>query len=204
MGPYDPPYKSPGAEWFAYHVSKYLDDMVDVIHDVDVPTICGNVKMGFVLTREDRRIGIEVGGDRFMVEFTDEMRDALILGTGAVDVIYHLRGPKLRERMEDVLYILLQVEPRFFSQRGAKNLERLVDPEIRKQSWSREDRFLDFQDFSGQDYLTSGLQRHSWEVIPKRHNCFREFYAFALDNPGSELDEIIRKWMKQSQEFDDF
>lgn len=98
---FDPPYESPLEELFALNAIKYLDDSVDFQKQVSVETICGQFRIDFVIDTGLKKVAIECDGKESHNKSRDEWRDAMILGAGAVDVIYRLRGGDLDELVEE-------------------------------------------------------------------------------------------------------
>lgn len=131
-GPYyDPPYDSPIEDLFVVNAIKYLHEDARLDKQVEVPTICGTYYLDFVATCGDQRMAVECDGRDFHDEYRDEWRDALILGAGAVDVIYRLRGCDLTYHVEDLLYLMSRFDPYFFSERGQINLRKLAADEVK-------------------------------------------------------------------------
>lgn len=118
---YDPPYDSPLEADFAWHLVKYLDSHVKVVKQL---WIGRKYRIDFVLVdRRGRKIGIELDGKNYHLdEAKDAARDKAILATRAVEAIYRVRGKDAFWHTEDVLFLLRRMEPEYFSQRGARNL----------------------------------------------------------------------------------
>ncbi len=94
---FDPPYDSPIENDFAYNIVKYLDKGVIFDKQISVDTVCGRFRLDFIAHRSRRRIGFECDGKEFHdndvgCSARDRWRDALILETGAVEVIYRFPG----------------------------------------------------------------------------------------------------------------
>lgn len=58
-------------------------------------------------------------------------RDAALIGTGAVQVIYRLRHCDIEARLSDILYIVARSDSALFSERGQINLARLASDQAR-------------------------------------------------------------------------
>lgn len=158
---YDPPYDSPIEELFAHNAIKYLAEDVYLEKQVDVPTIGPTFRLDFVLTRDCQRIGVECDGREFHDEYRDEWRDALILASGAIDIIYRFRGADLTYHIEDLLYLMSGADPSFFSDRGRTNLEKLASDQA--------------HGFSGSD-LTPGEAVHYPPDPENGHHGIRAIY----------------------------
>jgi hypothetical protein len=132
VGPFfDPPFDSPIEELFALNAVKYLAEDASFEKQVEVPTDYGTYRLDFFVERAGQRLAIECDGREFHNEDRDQWRDALIMGTGRVDVIYRLRGCDLVYHVEDLLYLMSQADPHFFSERGRTNLPKIASDEAR-------------------------------------------------------------------------
>lgn len=158
-------YESPLEKDFSRHVVKYLADEVVVEPQVWVCTNVGRFRVDFVLSFDGRRVGIECDGRAYHDETRDRTRDFAILETGALDVVYRVRGQDAFWRIEDVLFLLAELEPEFFSEKGVDRLRwqasrrardhAVFDEELVtvRYEWDEydngpeEDRTLDFQVF---------------------------------------------------------
>jgi hypothetical protein len=132
---YAPPYERPVEDELAWHLVKYLDPEVGLLYQHRVATPAGPVWVDFVVeTVLEGGLVRRVGFD--LTEPSDdlglaEMRDALLVGTGALDAHYRLPAEAARTRLLDALAVLAQCEPNLFSERGRVNLERLASDEAR-------------------------------------------------------------------------
>jgi len=129
---YDPPYERPLEDEFAWHLVKYLQPITGLRYQVKVETPCTNAWIDFVVEHGARRIGFEIGN---LEEEKDEeqigYRDALVIGSGALDVLYRFRVADLLYRPHDALYLAAAWDPTLFSKRGHINLHTLASPEAR-------------------------------------------------------------------------
>lgn len=128
---YEPPYDSPIEDLFAVNAIKYLDPSVRLDKQVEAATPWGTFRIDFVLSGNGPRVGVECDGREFHEEYRDEWRDALLLGTGAVDTIYHLRGADLTYHVEDLLYLMSRWDGHLFSERGKVVLGKLASEQVR-------------------------------------------------------------------------
>lgn len=127
---YDPPYETPLEDELAWHLVKYLRANARLDYQAKIVTAGGTFWVDFVLTIGQQRIGIECGLlDAEADTQAERFRDALVVGSGAVDVLYRMRGTDLFYRMEDLLYLLAQAHSDAFTPRACINLERLASPE---------------------------------------------------------------------------
>jgi len=200
---YDPPYDSPLEDLFAWNAVKYLDASVTLRKQVEVDTICGTFRMDFVAIRGESRVAFECDGAEFHDELRDEWRDAMILGTGETDFIYRLRGRDLVHHLEDCLYLSSRWNPELFSSRGLSILSDLASEKAKASETNDSTRW----------YVTYGLKSHGEgyvdqisvqrtpRLLPKGVRLFwKQIYAFAQDNGGGNLDELIAKWMGDIEE----
>lgn len=129
---YDPPYERPLEDEFAWHLVKYLTPISGLRYQVPVQTACANLWVDFVMEVGGRRIGFEISDlDTPTDEEEQRYRDALLLGSGALDVLYRFRAADLMYRIHDALLLAAGWDPDLFSQRGRINLNTLASPEAR-------------------------------------------------------------------------
>lgn len=124
---YDPPYERPLEDEFAWHLVKYLSPVTSMHYQMPIKTPGASFWVDFVVEDGVRRIGFECGelqdsADPEHVRY----RDALVLGSGKLDVLWRFRGLDLLHRLHDCLYLVSQQEKALFSQRGHINLETLA------------------------------------------------------------------------------
>ncbi len=127
---YAPPYERPIEDEFAWHLVKYLDVRAGLQYQVRVETPAGPFWVDFVAEipgpqGTTRRIGFEISeadadADRVA------LRDALLVGQGALDALYRFDAGDLLYRMHDALWCVRCWEGGVFSQRGKVNLETLA------------------------------------------------------------------------------
>ena len=129
---YDPPYERPLEDEFAWHLIKYLRPITGLRYQVRVETPCTNAWIDFVIEHGARRIGFEIGSlDDVVDEEQERYRDALVIGSGALDVLYRFRAADLLYRPHDALHLAAMWDTSLFSERGRINLHTLASPEAR-------------------------------------------------------------------------
>ena len=129
---YDPPYERPLEDEFAWHLIKYLKPITGLRYQVRVETPCTNAWVDFVVEHGTRRIGFEIGSlDDTPDEEQERYRDALVIGSGALDVLYRFRAADLLYRPHDALHLAAMWDASLFSERGRINLHTLASPEAR-------------------------------------------------------------------------
>lgn len=132
---YAPPYERPVEDELAWHLVKYLDPEVGLLYQHRAITPAGPVWVDFVVEQVGpsglvRRVGLDLTEDTDDLA-SAEMRDALLVGTGALDAHVRLPAQAARTRLLDALAVLAACEPALFSPRGLVNLERLASDAAR-------------------------------------------------------------------------
>ena len=129
---YDPPYERPLEDEFAWQLVKYLEPITGLQYQVKVETPCANVWLDFVVEHGARRIGFEISALEEAADAEQERyRDALVIGSGALDVLYRFRGADLLYRPHDALLLAAQWDGAVFTERARINLNTLASPEAR-------------------------------------------------------------------------
>ncbi len=131
---YAPPYATPLADAFAWHVVKYLAPGLRLHADAAGPALGTlTTHLDFVIAcrtpRGRRRVGfVWAGADD---PAAARLHDAAVVGLGAVDVLYRLRPADVAHRLHDVLFLAAQWDDACFSERGRTNLRTLASPTAR-------------------------------------------------------------------------
>ena len=132
---YDPPYERPLEDEFAWHLVKYLSPVSGLLYQAPARTPGGTFWVDFVVERGGgsepvRRIGFEIGeGAAAQNDEAERLRDALLVGTGALDVLYRFRAPDVLHRLHDCLLLAARRDSDLFTHRGQVNLQTLASPE---------------------------------------------------------------------------
>ena len=101
---------------------------------VKVRTPAGPQHVDFVLTAANAlRVGLEISEledeqERHGREIKYAWRDALVIGSARLDVLYRFRAEDLLHRPHDVLYLASQWDPVLFTTCGQINLHTLAEP----------------------------------------------------------------------------
>jgi len=203
---YNPPYDSPIEDDFAYNIVKYLEPKSKLIPQFEVKTICGTFRIDFVIQGPAGLIGFECDGKDFHDQSRDEWRDAMILGTKAVESIYRLRGSDIYYRLEDILYIVSLWNPELFSASGIINLETLASDEARKArvEVSRSIAMINYEDEEQDSYSSRPpvylcMERRQKESPSNRRYFWEAAYAFALEVGGGNLDDVINLYRTKNK-----
>lgn len=189
---YDPPYESPIEDAFAWHAVKHLSRDAVFDKQVDALTRWGLFRLDFVIRTGSRVIGVECDGRDYHDIWRDQMRDALILGAGVVDVVYRFPGSAIFHSPEACLYCLALCEPAAFDDRGLINLHLLTSP------WTRH-YFEETRTSSGFQIMVPFDERYSRNTVHRHHldtsgnarNELRAFFEWALVRPERSLDALI-------------
>lgn len=212
MAQYEEPYESPIEQRFAWDAWKRLRPEVALEKQVWVQTHCGNFRLDFVArTPGNRRVGIECDGKNFHDRRRDEWRDALVLSTGACDVIYRLRGKDIWARPSDVLYVLTQLERELFSDSGLTTAATLAARSVKEADldpdadsfWIEysedeadpevDDPMDDPEDDpeTGPPYLY--LQRRRLDAGGSTHGLIEKI-DFSIEHAGHSLEQLLVAW----------
>lgn len=85
---YNPPYENWLEDLFAWNAVKYLSPDADLVARYPVDTIGGTVRLDFVVMRGGQKVAFQFEGHDHRDSWPNEWRDALVLGSNAVDAIY--------------------------------------------------------------------------------------------------------------------
>ncbi len=127
---YAPPYERPVEDEFAWHLVKYLAPTCGLAYQHRIEMPGGQFWVDFVVEHGGRRIGFECG-DLYTASDDQRLRDALLMGSGALDALYRFKAEDLMFRLHDCLHLAARLEPGLFSERGRINLDTLASPEAR-------------------------------------------------------------------------
>jgi hypothetical protein len=196
---YEPPYDSPIEDRFAHHYVKYASDEVEMKPQVEVKTLCGRFILDFVLSTSDGiRIGIECDGREFHDESRDEWRDAMILGEGHVDVMYRLRGSDITYFIEDILYLMVVLDPFLFSFRAMENLKVLASTEIQEIDKGHCKDIYHFKYRNEVDIGSFRIETRRRAVPVEQCRFWQAAYNFAVSIGGGGLDDVMEKYRFKS------
>lgn len=130
---YDPPYERPLEDEFAWYLVKYLAPISALHYQTKILLATGErAWVDFVVEREGRLVGFEIGelddADDYVMDPATRQRDALVMATGTLDVLYRLRAHDACYHIHDALHIISRIDGALFSPRGRRNLEVLATP----------------------------------------------------------------------------
>ena len=121
----EPPFDSPIEAAFADSCFKFLSPNVYVGKQVEASTTHGVFRLDFLMSVNDKKIAIECDGKDFHEGLRDELRDAILLGGGNCETIYHFRGCDLVYYPYDCVWLISVLDKDLFSQRGHIQLRQL-------------------------------------------------------------------------------
>jgi hypothetical protein len=198
-----PPYDSPLEEIFSEHCFKHLAPSVSVNKQVEVKSTHGLFRLDFLLSVADRRIAVECDGKDFHDGLKDELRDAIILGEGCCNTIYHFRGRDLVYYPHDCVWLMSILDRDLFSERGHIHLDHLRSLVIglTPDAVEKNETFM-FNIDPPSRYLH--VFRRSAILAarnPSLNYFWKSLYEFACEHPGVGLDELIEieteSWRKE-------
>lgn len=202
---YDPPYDDEAHDALARHLVGHLAPATCALqHRAVVLTPDDCFRVDFLIECDEeaygaRRIGIlcgETDEDYAPPLGTPKLREALLVGADAVDVLYRFRREDLtRERLSDVLHLVAKWDPALFSRRGRQRLRQEATPEARHATvhpataevrLSYAPGLVDVEEGKIPERPTGG-----GELVVKRLSrlhpaAWREAYARALDGYGQQ------------------
>jgi len=200
---YSPPYDSPIEDAFARELIRHLDQSIDLRTQHCVETICGLFIVDFVAIASDGTvIGFECDGAEFHDEYSDEWRDAMILGAKALTRIYRLRGVDINFYLRDLLHVIAVAEPNLFNDAARGR--------IKAGAYSLAREFSAEHIFSSKIFCTANssddskdthrieIERRSQKIEWSKREFWQTYFSFACDCGGGKLDEVIKLWRNQS------
>lgn len=183
--------QSPIEDIFTWHCMKYLSDEVTFANQVWVNTEHGRFRIDFVLSDRNQGVAVECDGHDFHDAFRDEIRDAILLGEGHFETIYHFRGCDLTYYTEDCLWLMSILDHDLFSERGRVNLNQLHKLEIVSSLTNGENYMLRGRT-GEQPYWFWAFRRN---IHLKSNNPdwphWRTLFRFACKHPNTSLDEVV-------------
>jgi very-short-patch-repair endonuclease len=177
-------------------LEKYLAPKTNIIPQYEVQTICGKYRLDFVITCDDKNIGLECDGKDFHDEWRDEWRDGLILQTGKVDTIYRFRGKDIHCFLQDCIYIIYHHDNFLFNDRYPILSQKLVSTEISKKyiegnPGKLERNMVLYDRRTENGNLLSRLQLVVERRSVEKPGHWKLLMQYAIDNPGMTLDQLM-------------
>ena len=198
----EPPYDSPIETIFASCCFKHLRSDVHVEKQVEVSTGHGHFRIDFVLSVGDRRIAVECDGKDFHEPFRDEFRDAILLGEGHFETVYHFRGCDIVYCPDDCIWLMSVLEPRQFSERGHLQLDHLHRLQLARLPCQELTNREHLVGFVGETYHFCAFRRNI--SMKSEHNPswphWKVLHAFAGEHSGASLDELLENRLARWRE----
>jgi hypothetical protein len=190
-----PPYYSQSELIFDETCFKHLHSKVTAEKQKEIITQYGTFYLDFLLTFEDERIAVECSGNDSSEQFRDEFRDAIILGEGYCETIYHFRDNDLKYYSEDCIWLMSLLDPKLFSRRGHIHLDILHHLDFKIDN--RSENILQVVNDGRKD--DEGYPYHFWAFRRSVHLLtlpnplkyhWKSLYQFACENQGLDLNEL--------------
>jgi len=127
---YDPPYERPLEDHFAWNLVKYLCPTAVFAYQQRIDSPAGPLWVDFTVLLDGKRYGFEIGDLSYTEDpILNRYRDALLVGSGCLDVLYRLRGADVLHRLHDCLFIASRLDPDLFTPRARHNLRSVASQE---------------------------------------------------------------------------
>jgi hypothetical protein len=197
---YNPPYDSPIEDIFARNYVKYSSETVEFIPQYQVNTLCGLFILDFVvIDKNGYKVGIECDGKDFHDTSRDEWRDAMILGEEKIDVIYRLRGGDINYYIEDILYLLVNLEPCLFTPRAMKNLEVLASSEVKVIKKDHLHENFHFKYLNEDDLGYFHIENRRRIVPINQRRFWQSAYRYAVSIGGGKLNDVMSSYRNHKE-----
>ena len=209
---YQPPYSSMLTDDLAWYLTRFLADGAGIQDQTRVQTPYAEFTVDFLIELGKHRIGFMIGHmDSDSERAESSFKDAMLIDSGGLDVIYRFRMYDLEERLYDCLQLVSAWNPSLFSYRGRVNLETLSSIEARsfKTSYNKslfrveispsisDDSFMDEQ------FVWPSQEAQSSEVFFRR--MCRQYpaawlyeYERALVHYGVSPEMLRQKWARSA------
>jgi len=174
---------------FAWGCLKYLHNNINLDSQVEVNTKYGLFRIDFVLSGSNQKVAVECDGRDFHDGFRDEFRDAILLGEGHFETIYHFRGCDITYYVEDCLWLMSILDPNLFSERGRLQLNRLHKLENVWGFTSDESYML--RGRTGEQPYWFWAFRRTIHLKPRVNPHWKVLYEFACAHPHVSLDDLV-------------
>ena len=129
---YAPPYESLLADRLARHLVRHLQPSCGLLHETVALTPRNCFRLDFLIETKGTVRGIEragiVLGERPEAEGAPDLYDALVVGSGAVDVLYRFDPEGLDAHLADALYLMSEHTPALFERPGRLQAEASRGP----------------------------------------------------------------------------
>ncbi len=186
-------------EDMAIGLQKHLPDPLSIRPQVKVNTGFMTFHIDLVvINRYGARIGIECDGKEFHQDAVrDKCRDALILGTRAVEAIYRFRWHQIYFHRDDCYYFITRRDPSVFTEAGRSYMDLIASAEIKQvlKDEAMEERAKSIPDWTpwvfykkGDKQIRSVLDRRS---LKSGRSVYDKILAVANCNRALSFDELV-------------
>ena len=200
--------ESPLEELFIEKLEKYLSPKTEIIPQFEIETIAGKFRLDFLLTIDNKKIAFECDGANFHDEWKDEWRDALILGTRQIDIIYRFRGKDLHTFLDDCIYLIYYYDKDLFNDRYPLIAHQLISDDLKRQvvekQFSNHERNCVYYKITNEDEEYLGWMLLVMERRNKdyKYGHWNVLFEIARKNPGQNLQQLME--IRKKQIYDSF
>ncbi len=189
----EPPFDSPIEMTFADSCFKFLSPTVYVGKQVEVPTTHGAFRLDFLISVNDKKIAIECDGKDFHEGLRDELRDAILLGGGNCETIYHFRGCDLVYYPYDCIWLMSVLDRDLFTQRGHFQLNRLrcLTFDVSDEDAQKNESFYFGIDPPCRFFWAFRRSVRLLSKNPTLNYHWKTLYKFACEHPSASLNELL-------------
>jgi hypothetical protein len=187
------PFDSPIEAAFAESCFKFLSPAVHVQQQRKVSTTHGSFRLDFLMLVKGRKIAVECDGKDFHEGLRDELRDAILLGEGKCETIYHFRGCDLVYHPYDCVWLMSVLDKDLFSQRGHIQLNQLrcLPLDLRYEDIEQDESFHCYSGLPSSSFWAFRRSKNLVENNPKLNYHWIALYKFSLRYPEASLDKLL-------------
>ena len=189
----EPPFDSPIETAFADSCFKFLSPNVYVGKQVEATSTHGVFHLDFLMSVNDRKIAMECDGKDFHEGLRDELRDAILLGGGNCETIYHFRGCDLVYYPYDCVWLISVLDKDLFSQRGHIQLRQLrcLTSDVGNEDAEKNESFFSILTPPSRFFWAFRRSVRLVSKNPTLNYHWKTLYKFACEYPSASLDELL-------------
>ena len=209
---YQPPYSSMLTDDLAWYFARFLADGASIQEQARVQTPYAEFTVDFLIELGKHRVGFMMGHmDSDNERAESSFKDAMLIDSGGLDVIYRFHTSDLEEHLYDCLQLVSAWSPSLFSYRGRINLETLASIEARSFTPSyneshyrvRISQTVSEDSFMNESFVWPSQETDTTEVFFRR--MCRQYpaawlyeYERALVHYGVSPEMLRQKWAKSA------